>query len=93
MSINKDLTLVFSSYQSLYLLKKILRKFHNKYKIIIIENSLDKKIKNFLEKKFKNTKVIIPNKNLGLAKKKNILSQKLFLLVKKLLRIICLGES
>ena len=51
MSINKDLTLVFSSYQSLYLLKKILRKFHNKYKIIIIENSLDKKIKNFLEKK------------------------------------------
>ena len=72
MSINKDLTLVFSSYQSLYLLKKILRKFHNKYKIIIIENSLDKKIKNFLEKKFKNTKVIIPNKNLGLAKSYNL---------------------
>ena len=45
---NKELTLVFSSYQSQHLLKKILAQFDNKYKIIIIENSLDFKIKNFL---------------------------------------------
>ena len=51
---NKDLTLVFSSYQSQHLLKKILLKFDRKYKIIIIENSLDKNIKKFLENKFKN---------------------------------------
>lgn len=69
---NKDLTLVFSSYQSLNLLKKILKQFHNKYKTIIIENSLDKKIKNYLEKNFNNTKVIIPKENLGLAKSYNI---------------------
>ena len=69
---NKDLTLVFSSYQSYHLLKKILKQFHNKYKIIIIENSLDKKIKNNLEKRFNNTEVIIPNKNLGLAKSYNL---------------------
>ena len=69
---NKDLTLVFSSYQSLNLLKKILKQFHNKYKTIIIENSLDKKIKDYLEKNFNNTKVIIPKENLGLAKSYNI---------------------
>ena len=69
---NKDLTLVFSSYQSYHLLKKILKQFHNKYKILIIENSLDIKIKNILEKRFNNTEVIIPNKNLGLAKSYNL---------------------
>ena len=69
---NKDLTLVFNSYQSQNLLKKILSRFHNQYKIIIIENSLDKKIKFLLEKKFKNTEVIIPKSNLGLAKSYNL---------------------
>ncbi len=69
---NRDLTLVFSSYQSLNLLKKILSRFHNKYKIIIIENSLDRKIKISLEKKYNNTEVIIPDKNLGLAKSYNL---------------------
>ncbi len=69
---NKDLTLVFSSYQSKHLLQKILKRFQNKYKTIIIENSLDTKIKFFLEKKFKNTEVIIPKENLGLAKSYNL---------------------
>ena len=69
---NKDLTLVFSSYQSLHLLKKILKQFHNKYKTVIIENSLDKKTKNYLEKNFNNTQVIIPKENLGLAKSYNL---------------------
>ena len=69
---NKELTLVFSSYQSQHLLKKILAQFDNKYKIIIIENSLDFKIKKFLEKKFKSVEVIIPKKNLGLAKSYNL---------------------
>ena len=69
---NKDLTLVFSSYQSKHLLQKILKRFQNKYKTIIIENSLDIKIKVFLEKKFKNTEVIIPKENLGLARSYNL---------------------
>tara|TARA_B100001057_G_scaffold368771_1_gene372332 strand:- start:416 stop:1285 length:870 start_codon:yes stop_codon:yes gene_type:complete len=69
---NKELTLVFSSYQSQHLLKKILSRFHNKFKILVIENSLDKKVKNLLEKKFNNTEVIIPKKNLGLAKSYNL---------------------
>ena len=69
---NKDLTIVFSSYQSQHLLTKILKHLHRKFNIIVIENSLDREIKKSLEKKFSNTKVIIPEKNLGLAKSYNL---------------------
>ena len=69
---NKDLTIVFSSYQSQYLLKKILKQLKNKYKIIIIENSLDVRIKKKFEAEFKNVSVIIPKRNLGLAKSYNL---------------------
>ena len=73
---NKDLTIVFSSYQSQHLLNKIIGKFNKKYKILVIENSLDTKVKKILESKFKNTEVIIPNKNLGLAKSYNLAIRK-----------------
>ena len=46
---NKDLTIVFSSYQSQNLLKEIL-KIINKYQVIVIENSCDNLIKQNLEK-------------------------------------------
>ena len=39
---NKLLTIVFSAYQSHALLKKVLNKLPTNYKILIIENSLDK---------------------------------------------------
>ena len=69
---NKELTIVFSSYQSQHLLIKLLKQLHKKYKILIIENSLDVKIKNKLEKKFHGVEVILPKKNLGLAKSYNL---------------------
>ena len=69
---NKDLTIVFSSYQSHRHLEKFIEQFSKNFKIIIIENSLDYKIKLFLEKKSKNVKVIIPKENLGLAKSYNL---------------------
>ncbi len=69
---NKQITLVFSSYQSHDLLKKAIIKLPKKYKIIIIENSQDKSLKNYLEKKFKNVQVIIPKNNLGLARSYNL---------------------
>jgi len=68
---NKDLTIVFSSYQSQNLLKEIL-KIINKYQVIVIENSCDNLIKQNLEKEFSNVDVIIPDKNLGLAKSYNL---------------------
>ena len=66
------ITIVFSAYQSRYLLNKVLKKISSKYKIIIIENSLDKSIKLDLEKKFKNVDIVIPKQNLGLAKSYNL---------------------
>jgi hypothetical protein len=50
---NKMITLVFSAYQSRHLLIKIIGKLDKNYKIIVIENSLDYKLKNDLEKNLK----------------------------------------
>jgi len=72
MTSNKSVTLVFSSYQSDALLKKVIKKLPSSYKILVIENSLNKKIKNILEKSFKNVEVIIPKENLGLARSYNL---------------------
>ena len=69
---NKELTIVFSSYQSQHLLIKLLKHLYKKYKILVIENSLDLKIKNKIEKKFRGVEVIIPKENLGLAKSYNL---------------------
>ena len=52
---NKDLTIVFSSYQSLKLLKIILNIIKN-YKVIVVENSNDFSIKHELEKKYPDLK-------------------------------------
>ena len=69
---SKELTLVFSSFKSEHLLKKILTQLKNKYQIIIIENSCDVSIKKRLENRFKNISVVIPKKNLGLAASYNL---------------------
>ena len=69
---NRELTIVFNSYQSYHLLIKLLKQFYNKYKILIIENSLDIKIKKKLESRFHGIEVIIPEKNLGLARSYNL---------------------
>ncbi len=73
---NKFVTVIFSAYQSHSLLKKTISKLSKSYRIIVVENSLDKKLKYHLEKKYKNVKVIIPVKNLGLAKSYNLGIQK-----------------
>lgn len=69
---NKDLTIVFSSFQSQHLLINLLKQFSNEYKIIIVENSLDISVKRLLEQKFNNVSVVIPKQNLGLAKSYNL---------------------
>ena len=61
---NKILTIIIPSYKSSPLVKKHLKKFYNKYKIIIIENSYDKNLKNFINKKYSKTKIFL-QKNLG----------------------------
>ena len=69
---NKLLTIVFSAYQSHQLLNTVIKRLPNSYKVIVIENSLDKKLKISLEEKFNNVNVIIPKENLGLSKSYNL---------------------
>ena len=69
---NKSVTLIFGAYFSHKHIYRTCKKLNKKFKIIVVENSLDKKFKQDIEKKYKNTKVIIPEKNVGLAKSYNI---------------------
>lgn len=62
---SSKLTIILVSFFSNNQIKFLLNKIHNYNKILIIENSLQKKFKQNIEKKYKNAKVIIPNKNLG----------------------------
>ena len=61
---NKFLTIVIPSYKSSNRILLHLKKLSKKIQIIIVENSQDKKLKEKVEKKHKDTKVIL-KKNLG----------------------------
>ena len=60
-------TTIFLSFHSEKHIYRAVKGFKKKYPIIIIENSLNQKVKLKLEKKYKNIKVIIPKKNLGIS--------------------------
>ena len=60
-----DITIVIISYNSFDLVVNYIKNLSKKIPIIVIENSRDKNLKGYLEKKYKNTKVLIPEKNLG----------------------------
>ena len=67
-----NLSVIIVSYKSEKLLKRLLYVIPTRYQITIIENSLLQKTKENIEKKFNNTKVIIPSKNLGYATAVNL---------------------
>ena len=60
-------TIVFLSFHSETHIKRLVSSIEKKYPIIVIENSLNVKLKNELEKKYNNVKVIIPPKNIGIS--------------------------
>ena len=60
-----NLTVILVSFKSDEQIRKLVSKFDQRIKIIIIENSLDKIFKKFIEKKYKNIKVFIPKENKG----------------------------
>ena len=62
----KQLTIIVVAYHS-NLIENLIKQINSKIKIIIVENSLDKNKKKYLEKKYKNIKVIIPSKNMGVG--------------------------
>ena len=60
-----DITIVIVSYNSFDLVKNYIKNLTRKIPILVIENSRDNNLKNYLEKNYKNVKVLIPKKNLG----------------------------
>ena len=60
-------TIVFLSFHSETHIKRLVSGIKKKYPIIIIENSLNVKLKNELEEQYDNVKVIIPPKNIGIS--------------------------
>ena len=65
MSLNKDLTIVFVSFFSKNIIEKPINQIPKEIPIIVVENSKDNELKNLLEKKYQNVKVIIPETNTG----------------------------
>lgn len=61
----KDITIILVSYKSNFEIEKILRKINQDVKILIVENSNDKKVKNYFEQRYKNISVILNVKNTG----------------------------
>ena len=69
---NKSTTFVIVSYNSSAVIEKCIKSINTNIKIIIIENSNNQFIKDYLEKKFSNVKVFLSKKNLGYAVGNNL---------------------
>ena len=67
-----DLTIIIVSFKSGKILERCLDSIDDKYPVIIVENSLNKDLKNHLEKKYKNVDCILPNQNLGYGAGNNL---------------------
>ena len=72
---NKLTTLIIPSYRSKKLILTHLKKLSNNFKIIIVENSNDKSLKEIVEKKYKNVDVYL-KKNIGYGRAVNYASNK-----------------
>ena len=69
---NKDITAVITSFRSQNKITNCIKSLGKNLKIIVIENSNDKKLKDKLEKEYSNLKCFLSNKNLGYAKGNNL---------------------
>ena len=71
-SFEKNITLVIVSFRSSHIIEKCIKSINPKIKIIIVENSNNIQVKDYLENKFLNVQVIIAKKNLGYGKGNNL---------------------
>ncbi len=69
---NKNITIVITSFRSEKKILNCVKSLGKDYKIIIIENSNDKNLKNKLEKEYPNIKCLLSSENLGYAKGNNL---------------------
>ena len=60
-----EITVLFVSYHSEDIIEKSIMTIDKNIKIIVVENSKNNILKNKLEEKYSNVKVIIPQENLG----------------------------
>ena len=65
-------TLLIMSFHSEHLITKLVDSIDDKIPIVIVENSQNYNLKNKLEERYQNVKVIVPEKNLGFAKGANL---------------------
>jgi GT2 family glycosyltransferase len=71
-SFEKNITFVIVSFRSGHIIEKCIKSINSKIKIIIVENSNNIQVKDYLENKFLNVQVIIAKKNLGYGKGNNL---------------------
>ena len=71
-SFEKKITFVIVSFRSGHIIEKCIKSINSKIKIIIVENSNNIQVKDYLENKFLNVQVIIAKKNLGYGKGNNL---------------------
>ena len=69
---NKYITAVITSFKSENKILNCIKSLGKDFKIIVIENSNDKRLKDKLEKDYPNLKCILSDKNLGYAKGNNL---------------------
>ena len=71
-SFEKNITFVIVSFKSSHIIEKCIKSIKHNIKIIIVENSDNIHIKNYLEDRFSNVEVIIAKENFGYGKGNNI---------------------
>jgi len=65
-------TILIITYKNDKIIFKLLNKFANNYKVIVVENSNNKDFKKRLERKYKNVSCLLTQSNLGFSKACNI---------------------
>ena len=71
-SFEKNITFIIVSFRSGHIIEESIKSINSNIKIIVVENSNNIQIKNYLEKKFSNVKVFLSKKNLGYAVGNNL---------------------
>ena len=68
----EDLTIVIVTFESEHVIYECIKSIDEELDIIVIDNSNNFKLKNKIEKKYKNTKCILSSKNLGMGPGNNL---------------------
>ncbi|MDA9598927.1 glycosyltransferase, partial [Candidatus Pelagibacter sp.] len=73
MSISKqNLSVVIVAFKSSHVIYDCIQSISNEIKIIVVENSNDKKFKENIEKKYNNVECVLSSKNLGMGPGNNL---------------------